>query len=134
MSGRAQAWLWLLGRALAGGIFAYAGFVKAAAPAAEFAYAIESYRVLSPSFAMPAAYILPWAELVLGLFLPAGLFTRIAAFLAGAMLVVFEGFLLSGMIREIPVTSCGCFGASVASFPPREFMLNLALLAGTLLS
>lgn len=131
---RGKAWLGLLGRTLAGGVFAYAGFIKAAAPVEEFAYAIESYRILSPFLSLAAAYILPWAELLLGLLLLAGLYTKPAAAAAGALLVGFEGFLLSVIIRKIPVTNCGCFGAGVSSSPPTEFALNLLTLAASYLA
>lgn len=131
---RGKAGLGLLGRALAGGVFAYAGFTKAAAPVEEFAYAIESYRLLSPFLSLAAAYILPWAELLLGLLLLAGVYTRPAAAAAGALLLAFEGFLLSVIIRKIPVTSCGCFGAGVAASPPTEFMLNLLTLSAAYLA
>lgn len=112
-----------------GAVFVYAGFLKAVAPAEEFAYAIETYRVVPQSFAMLSALTVPWLEIYLGLFLIAGLFGRLSALLTGATLVFFEALLLQALIRKLPVTSCGCFGASKSNSLTHELLQNLALLA-----
>lgn len=119
----------LLARLLAGGIFIYAGFLKAAAPAEEFAYAIETYRVVPPGLAMFAALTVPWIEIYLGVFLAAGIFTGYSALAVGVTLLGFEGLLLQAIIRKLPITSCGCFGASMSSSPGYEFSQNLLFLA-----
>ncbi|MFA6433219.1 MAG: DoxX family protein [Elusimicrobiales bacterium] len=124
----------LLARLLAGGIFIYAGFLKAVAPAEEFAYAIETYKVVPAGPAMFAALTVPWIELYLGVFLAAGVFTDLAALAAGAMLLGFEGLLLQAMIRKLPVTSCGCFGASMHNSLGYEFFQNLLFLAAAALA
>src|SRR5262245_16214936 len=46
-------YLFLIVRVLAGGALVYAGFLKAAAPAAEFAGAIEAYKVVPAAWATP---------------------------------------------------------------------------------
>ena len=66
----------LLARLVVAGVFIYSGIVKALAPAEEFAYAIESYKVLASGPALLAAYAVPWIELYAGLLLAAGVFTR----------------------------------------------------------
>jgi len=119
--------LGITARLALGGVFIYAGWLKAVAPAEEFAYAIETYKVVPAGLAMLAAMTVPWIEIYLGLFLAAGVFTRYSAFGLGAMLLGFEGLLLQAMIRRLPVTSCGCFGAAKSSSLGYEFTQNLAL-------
>ncbi|MEI7528009.1 MAG: DoxX family protein [Elusimicrobiota bacterium] len=118
----------LLARLVVAGVFIYAGIVKALAPAEEFAYAIESYKVLAAGPALWAAYAVPWIELYAGLLLAAGIFTRLSGLLTAAMLAFFELLLAQAWLRGLPVTSCGCFGAGKSNSLPHEFMQNLVLL------
>jgi uncharacterized membrane protein YphA (DoxX/SURF4 family) len=118
----------LLARLAVGGIFIYSGVVKAVAPAEEFAYAIESYRLLPPGMPLWAAYIFPWVELYAGLLLAAGIFTRFSALFNGTMLVFFEFMLAQAWLRGLPITSCGCFGSGGSNSIAREFIQNLGLL------
>lgn len=119
----------LLARLIVGGLFIYAGLLKALAPAEEFGYAIESYRVLNAQFSLWAAYLAPWLELYAGLLLTFGVFTRFNALLAAAMLLFFEAMLGQAWLRGLPITSCGCFGSGHANSMSREFIQNLVFLA-----
>lgn len=121
--------LGLLARLAAGGVFVYAGVLKALAPAEEFAYAIESYRVLNSQLSLWAAYTLPWLELYAGLLLAAGIFTRFNALFIGALILSFEVLLGQAWLRGLPVTSCGCFGSGGSNSLTREFTQNLVYLA-----
>lgn len=118
----------LLARLILGGVFIYAGLIKALAPAEEFGYAIESYKVLNAQYSLWAAYLAPWVELYAGLLLAGGVFTRWSALFTGAMLIFFEALLGQAWLRKLPVTSCGCFGSAGSNSLPREFLQNLALL------
>lgn len=131
MNPRIKDFLGLAARLAAGGIFIYAGVTKALAPAEEFAYAIESYRVLNAEFSLYAAYVTPWVELYAGLLLAAGVFTRWSALFAGTMLVFFELLLGQAWLRKLPITSCGCFGTSGSNSISGEFLQNLLFLALT---
>ncbi len=121
--------LGIAARLALGGVFIYSGWLKAVAPAEEFAYAIGTYKVVPPGLAMFAALTVPWIEIYLGAFLASGVFTRYSAFCLAAALIGFEGLLLQAIIRKLPVTSCGCFGASNSNSLGYEFFQNLALLA-----
>jgi len=121
--------LGLLARLAVGGVFIYAGLLKALAPAEEFAYAIESYKVLNSQLSLYAAYFTPWLELWAGLLLTCGVFTRLNALFAGAMLVFFELMLGQAWLRGLPITSCGCFGSGGTNSIGREFSQNLLFLA-----
>jgi len=119
----------LLARLAAGGVFIYAGFLKASAPPEEFAYAIETYKAVPAGLTMISALAVPWIEIYLGVFLAAGVFTRCSALAVSAMLLGFEGLLLQAIIRGLPVTSCGCFGSSRSNSLGYEFFQNLLFLA-----
>ena len=121
----------LLCRLIVGGVFIYAGAIKTLAPAEEFAFAIEGYKVFNSQLSLWAAYIMPWVELYAGLLLAAGVFTRLSALLNGALLVSFEIMLSQAWLRHLPVTSCGCFGNSRSNSLSHEFLQNICLLAMT---
>lgn len=129
MTGRTRETLGLIARLAVGGVFVYAGVIKAMSPAEEFAYAIESYKVLPSSLCLWAAYTVPWIELYAGLLLAAGIFTRASVLFVGAMLVFFELLLGQAWLRGLPVTSCGCFGSTGSNSLGREFLQNIVLLA-----
>ncbi|MBI4801316.1 MAG: DoxX family protein [Elusimicrobia bacterium] len=128
MNEKTKDMLGLAARLILGGVFIYAGFLKTVAPAEEFAYAIEAYRVVPQGFALLSALTVPWLEIYLGVFLIAGLFGRLSAGLAGALLAGFAGLLLQALLRHLPITSCGCFGASKGNSPGYELFQNLLLL------
>lgn len=121
----------LLARLAAGGMFVYAGVIKLLAPAEEFAYAIETYKIAGPALSLWAAYILPWLELYAGLALAAGIFIRFNAIFCGALLLFFEALLAQAWLRGLPVTSCGCFGSGSSNSLEHEFFQNLVFLALT---
>lgn len=129
MNPRTQDLLGLLARLAVGGVFIYAGVTKALAPAEEFAYAIESYQLLTPKLSLAAAYVMPWIELWAGLLTAAGVFTRCSTLFTGAMLVFFELLLGQAWLRKLPITSCGCFGTSGSNSISGEFLQNLVFLA-----
>lgn len=104
----------LVSRLILGGVFIAAGIPKILDPGA-FAVAIRSYELSLPEwFVSFSAYALPYAEVLIGLYLIAGLFTKPTAWLTTALMVVFTAALLQGAIRGLDI-NCGCFGASEES-------------------
>jgi len=94
-------------RLFIGIMFIYASTTKIAYPA-EFAKNVESFR-LAPYWTVNAvAVLLPWLELICGLFLVIGLSTRAAAALVGVLLTSFTIGIAINVMRKAPI-SCGCF-------------------------
>jgi putative oxidoreductase len=96
-------------RLVLGGLFVYAGVLKVVAPL-EFAQDIRNYRLVGQSLSFLAAIVLPWLEILAGLFLIAGVWKRGAALVITGLLVFFIVLTLVTMIRGLDV-DCGCFGA-----------------------
>jgi uncharacterized membrane protein YphA (DoxX/SURF4 family) len=92
-----------------GGLFVYAGAVKALAPL-DFAQSIRNYQLVGPSLSFLAALVLPWLEILAGAFLVAGVWKRGAALVVSALLVFFIILTVVTMARGLDI-DCGCFGA-----------------------
>ncbi len=96
-------------RLVLGGLFVYAGAVKALDPL-DFAQDIRNYRLVGQTLSFAAAVILPWLEILAGLALAAGIWPRAAALTISGLLVFFILLTLATMARGIDV-DCGCFGS-----------------------
>src|SRR5450755_4331896 len=104
-------WILCVARALVGGILIYAGFMKAAGPAAEFAAAIAAYKIVPATLNAPMSMALPYIEMWVGLFVLFGLYTQEAALAASFLFSLFFVALAAALLRGIDLASCGCFGA-----------------------
>lgn len=67
-SGRMHSFISLCARLILGAIFVYASIDKILHPDA-FAKAVYNYQILPHAFINPTAMVLPWLELILGIFL-----------------------------------------------------------------
>jgi uncharacterized membrane protein YphA (DoxX/SURF4 family) len=76
----------------------------------ESARAVKAYRLFDPAIAELIGYAMPPLQIVIGLLLIVGLFTRIAAFVAGGLMVVFIIGIATVWVRGISI-ECGCFTA-----------------------
>ena len=128
-NGAQDRWLSVCLRILIGLIFVYAGFGKASAPAEEFAAVIEAYYLLPPDWTLPFAQVLPWLELIFGVYLIAGYWTRLSAAAVAAMLAMFVIALGSALFRHIPLENCGCFGPGL-HLDPKIGVFSDAVLLG----
>jgi uncharacterized membrane protein YphA (DoxX/SURF4 family) len=97
----------LLVRIFLGGLFIVASLDKLADPAA-FAASILNYKIVGPTLAMLIATILPSLELLCGLSLILGLYSRTSALLITFMLIGFTILIISALLRGLDI-SCGCF-------------------------
>lgn len=101
--------LWVC-RLVLGGVFIYASLDKIAHPA-DFARIIHNYK-LFPAFSIYlAATVIPWVEMIAGIFLVIGVFPRAAAGALSLLLVIFAVALTINLVRGLDF-NCGCFSAT----------------------
>ncbi len=112
---------WILGL-----VFVVAAIDKIAAPEI-FAGSIEAYKILPVPVINLFALVIPWIELLCGLFLLAGVRLRASAFLVSALLVVFLFAIISAIVRNLNI-DCGCFGAHATPVGWKKVAENVALL------
>jgi uncharacterized membrane protein YphA (DoxX/SURF4 family) len=122
----------LLARLALGGVMLVAGVLKVTKPEVS-ARAVQAYQLLPFDLATYVGYGLPILEVVLGLLLVAGLFTRASAAVAGVLLVAFIIGIASAWARGLSI-DCGCFGgggfdADAAEKYPWEIARDVGLLA-----
>ena len=98
----------LLARLVLGGVMLVAGALKVTKPEVS-ARAVQAYQLLPFDTATYVGYGLPILEVVIGLLLVAGLFTRASAAVAGVLLVAFIIGIASAWARGLSI-DCGCFG------------------------
>jgi putative oxidoreductase len=95
-------------RVLLGMIFIQFALSKIMRPAV-FALNVVDYGMMPAWGVNLWALVLPWAELVAGLFLVLGIRTRASATVIGAMNVIFIVGLVNALYLNLPI-SCGCVG------------------------
>ena len=106
-------YLTVLLRLAVGITFMYASVYKIIEPAS-FAKSIWYYHMVPGSLINLIALVLPWVELLCGLFLIAGINYRGSVVLVNLMMIVFVIALTTTIARGISI-DCGCFKAAVAS-------------------
>jgi uncharacterized membrane protein YphA (DoxX/SURF4 family) len=100
-------------RLAAAAVWIAAGAAKA--PDLEaFRATVERYAILPPVIAGPFAFVLPFLEIGLGLYLALGLFTRGSALVGTLLFAVFLTAQVSALARGISL-GCGCFGPASES-------------------
>ncbi len=105
--------LLLVCRLVLGTVFVIAAIPKIANPA-NFATAIEAYEMVPLAAVNAAALVIPWIELVCGLFLIGGVYLRPSSALLGILLAVFIIAITAAVLRGLNI-NCGCFGESGGS-------------------
>ena len=95
-------------RIILAGIFLYSGYSKMQSTL-QFAAVLSQYQLVPADLVLPLATYLPWAEIALGLFLLTGWKTRLAAWIAATLLLVFIIAMTVTYFRGIEA-DCGCFG------------------------
>jgi uncharacterized membrane protein YphA (DoxX/SURF4 family) len=116
--------IWI-GRLVIGGIFIYAGYSKLFLPnfmwspwfalkfslssnLTNFAFQVESYKLLSPAGVNFVAHTLPFAEILLGLLVLIGWQLRIWATLVTLILLGFVAVVTRAYLLHMNI-NCGCF-------------------------
>ncbi|MGD0476109.1 MAG: MauE/DoxX family redox-associated membrane protein [Candidatus Velthaea sp.] len=115
-------------RVAVGAVFIWAGALKIG-HADVFAAQITAFGIVPHALIAPLALLLPVFEIVLGGYLIAGLYTRVAAVIAAIQLAIFAAAIASAVMRGLSL-SCGCFGPgdkTVTSWP--EVVRDVAVAA-----
>ncbi len=102
-------WVLYFFRLVIGGVFIWAGALKAADPL-DFAQTIKNYQVFPHALIFVIAVILPWVEMLSGAGLIVGILKRSSALIAAVLLAGFMVLVGSVVLRGID-TACGCFGS-----------------------
>jgi len=97
-----------LARLILGLVLIVAGALKVTKPGAS-ANAVHAYQVLPYDVGTYVGYALPIVEIIVGLLLVLGLFTRVAAVLGTLLMVVFITGIGQAWARGLTI-DCGCFG------------------------
>jgi hypothetical protein len=98
------------------------------------ALAVRAYQLLPYDLAGYVGYALPIIEIVIGLLLVLGLFTRMSALLGALLMLAFVIGIASAWARGLSI-DCGCFGGggtigAEETAYPLELSRDVALTAG----
>ena len=103
-----QPWLTFLFRLILGGVLLVAGALKVTDPYSS-ATSVRAYQILPVDLANFLGFVLPFAEVVIGIFLIVGIWVRLNAIAGGALMVMFSIAIGQAWARGISL-DCGCFG------------------------
>lgn len=122
-------------RVIVGGVFIAAGLLKLSQPLDSFIEIGRQWNIIPDPFLTWYITALVWVELVFGLFLVLGLFTRFSASVIGLCLLSFMIGIVVNMIRGRTLGECGCFGGAFDFGKTFEELLlrDIALMAFTLI-
>lgn len=98
----------LVARLVLGVVLLVAGGLKVGNPLGA-ARAVQAYDVLPFELARWVGYALPWVEIVVGLLLVLGLFTRVSALIGTLLMLAFVVGIAQAWARGLTI-DCGCFG------------------------
>jgi uncharacterized membrane protein YphA (DoxX/SURF4 family) len=93
-------------RLLVGVLFIYAAYDKIVNPYS-FYRSIQEYNLLPIVLVPLAAVVLPWIEMLTGVFLVLGAFYRASGFIILCLMVIFEVAIVINLIRGVDM-DCGC--------------------------
>ena len=106
-------YLLIFSRMILGLAFVVASVDKIAIPEV-FALNVKAYQLLPVSLVNLIALVIPWVELLCGIFLIRGIFVRSSSLMLSALLCLFVVMLVTAITRGL-VIDCGCFGTSRSS-------------------
>jgi len=100
-------------RLILGVVFIYASFDKILHPAL-FAKTVYNYQILPDGLINLTAVVLPWLELIMGIFLVIDFWMPGTVVLSNILLLSYLGALLFNIARGLDI-NCGCFSTSTES-------------------
>lgn len=127
-------WVGLAARLVLGVVLLVAGLMKVGA-LGESVNAVMAYRILPYELVEPVGIALPFVEIVVGLLLVVGLFTRLSGLVGALLMIAFTIGIASAWARGLSL-DCGCFGgggeidpAAAKAAYPWEIARDVALAA-----
>jgi len=105
-------WLTIRVQIALGAIFVVAALPHIADPPS-FAHMVYNYRILPAPLINISTLVMPWVELLCGLALILGVWTRAARTIIGLMLVIFIVAISWNLARGNAI-DCGCFDVSAS--------------------
>jgi putative oxidoreductase len=121
----ASPWLRVRVQIALGLFFVVAALPKLVDPPS-FAHMIYNYRLVPGALVNLMALVMPWLELLAGLALILGIWTRTSAGLVGALLLVFLVAISLNLARGNAI-DCGCFDVSSANRTVDERLADMRL-------
>ena len=100
-----------------GGFFILTGVIKLSLPVEEVQSLIRIFEILPTDFTYTAALVLPWVELIPGLFLIIGIFPLYSVRFIIGLTLIFILVIISVIVRELPIEDCGCLGGWIQETP-----------------
>jgi len=113
-------------RVYLGYFFIYASLSKIPR-SAQFAEAIANYQLIPYMFVNFVALVLPWIELVAGIFLIIGFKLRSSTIMIGILLIMFDVMLLINIYWGAPI-ACGCVDAVGEAIGWKKVLENALML------
>ncbi|MBU1098833.1 MAG: DoxX family membrane protein [Bacteroidetes bacterium] len=115
-------------RLVLGALFIFSGIEKITNPGA-FAISIVNYKLVPLLFINFIAIVIPWLELLLGIFVLFGIETKETSALISVLLIGFTLMVIIALFRGLNI-DCGCFGTITAEkVGMRKIMENLVFIA-----
>jgi putative oxidoreductase len=122
-----KSFLWRIIDLVVGGIFIYAGAIKALDPI-RFGLDIDNYKILPWAVSIRFAFYLPSLEILCGLALILRFLYRGGLSILGVLVLTFLGATIAAKVRGLDIT-CGCFGHASQNWSfPQHLAVDLALL------
>ena len=118
-------------RVVLGAIFVYAGYVKLEQPWQLFAAGIAEYEIVPLWAATFLARTLPGFEILVGLMLVIGRWSRTSTVIVSGLLLVFFSLMVRAFMQGKEI-SCGCFGPN-EMISWKTLVRDGSMLAGSLL-
>ena len=123
--------VWRIVDVVVGGIFIYAGAIKALDPV-RFASDIDNYKILPWTISVRLAFYLPWLEIFCGIALITRRLCLGGLSILTALVCVFTVATIAAKVRGLDI-SCGCFGHASKNWNfSQHLVLDLAILAALL--
>jgi hypothetical protein len=118
--------VWRIVDLIVGGIFIYAGVIKALDPV-RFGLDIDNYKTLPWFVSVRLAFYLPWLEIFCGLALIFRFLYRGGLSILTALITVFIGATTAARLRGLDIT-CGCFGHASEHWSfPQHMAVDLSI-------